>query len=139
LPRPSRWTRYGEGGKDNLTRVIESKTLALQIAEAALDKKAEEIVIIDVSGKVDYTDYLVVCSGGSERQVKIIADEVEDRLKRKRIIPFGIEGESEGNWVLMDYGSVILHVFFRDTRQKYDLDGLWLDADHVPVTSETEN
>lgn len=126
-------------GTRRVARVIESKTLAVQIAEAALDKKAEEVVIIDVASKVDYTDYLVVCSGGSERQVKNIADEVELRLKRKRIIPFGIEGESEGKWVLMDYGSVILHVFFRDTRQKYDLDGLWLDADRMPVSPETEN
>lgn len=125
--------------KEKVARVIESKTLAVKIAEAALDKKAEEVVIIDVSAKVDYTDYLVVCSGGSERQVKIIADEVELRLKNKRIIPFGIEGESEGNWILMDYGSVILHVFFRDTRQTYDLDGLWLDADRLPVSPETEN
>jgi ribosome-associated protein len=128
-----------EDGTLTVARVIESKTLALRIAEVALDKKAEEVVIIDVATKVDYTDYLVVCSGGSERQVKNIADEVERRLKQKRIIPFGIEGESEGNWVLMDYGSVILHVFFRDTRQMYDLDGLWLDADRMPVTSETEN
>jgi ribosome-associated protein len=119
--------------------VIESKTLALQIAEAALDKKAEEVVIIDVSSKVDYTDYLVVCSGASERQVKIIADEVEMRFKGKRILPFGVEGESEGHWILMDYGSVILHIFYRDTRQMYDLDGLWLDADRLPMTPETEN
>ncbi|MBW2263749.1 MAG: ribosome silencing factor, partial [Deltaproteobacteria bacterium] len=78
-----------------MARVIESKTLALRIAEFAMDKKAEEVVIIDVATKVDYTDYLVVCSGGSERQVKNIADEVEIRLKKQRIIPFGIEGESE--------------------------------------------
>lgn len=122
-----------------MARIIESKTLALKIAEAALDKKAEEIVLIDVGGKVDYTDYLVVCSGSSERQVKTIAEEVERRLKVKRIIPFGVEGEEDGNWVLIDYGSVILHVFYRDTRQVYDLEGLWLDADRVPVPWEGEN
>jgi ribosome-associated protein len=122
-----------------VARIIESKTLALKIAEAALDKKAEEIVLIDVGGKVDYTDYLVVCSGSSERQVKTIAEEVERRLKVKRIIPFGVEGEEDGNWVLIDYGSVILHVFYRDTRQVYDLEGLWLDADRVPVPWEGEN
>ena len=82
-----------EIGKRTVARVIESKTLAVKIAEAALDKKAEEVVIIDVSNKVDYTDFLVVCSGGSERQVKIIADEVEMRLKHKRIIPFGTPDE----------------------------------------------
>jgi ribosome-associated protein len=119
--------------------MIESKTLALKIAEAALDKKAEEVVLIDVTGKVDYTDYLVVCSGSSERQVKNIADEVEHRLKRKRIMPFGVEGESDGTWVLVDYGAVILHVFYRETRQLYDLEGLWLDADRVPVPWEGEN
>jgi len=122
-----------------VARTIESKTLALKIAEVALDKKAEEVVIINVSNKVDYTDYLVVCSGSSERQVKHLADEVEARFKRRRIVPFGIEGEKDGKWILMDYGSVIVHVFLRETRQSYDLDGLWLDADRVPVPSETEN
>lgn len=122
-----------------MTRTIESKTLALKIAEAALDKKADEVIILDVGGKVDYTDFLVVCSGSSERQVKNIASEVERRLKHKRIIPFGVEGEGDGNWVLVDYGSVILHVFYRDTRQVYDLEGLWLDADRLPVPWEGEN
>ena len=122
-----------------MTRTIESKTLALKIAEAALDKKADEVVILDVGGKVDYTDFLVVCSGSSERQVKNIASEVERRLKHKRIIPFGVEGEGDGNWVLVDYGSGILHVFYRDTRQVYDLEGLWLDADRLPVPWEGEN
>jgi ribosome-associated protein len=125
--------------ENDVARIIESKTLALKIAEAALDKKADEIVLLDVTGKVDYTDYLVVCSGSSERQVKTIADEVERRLKIKRIIPFGVEGEEDGTWVLIDYGSVILHVFYRDTRQMYDLEGLWLDADRVPVPWEGEN
>jgi len=124
---------------DAVTRVIESKTLALKIAEAALDKKAEEVVVIDVSEKVDYTDYLVVCSGSSERQVRTIAFEVEKRLKDSRITPFGIEGENDSRWVLMDFGSVIVHVFYRDTRQVYDLDGLWLDADRLPVPFEGDN
>ncbi len=122
-----------------MARVMESKTLALMIAEAALDKKAEEVVIIDVSPKVDYTDYLVVCSSSSERQVRTVAQEVESRLKRRRVIPFGVEGEAEGNWVLIDYGSVILHVFIKDSRQNYDLDGLWLDADRLPVPAEGKN
>ncbi len=122
-----------------MARIIESKTLALKIAEAALDKKAEEVVLIDVSDKVDYTDYLVVCSGSSERQVSTIASEVEHRLKQKRIIPYGVEGEADSSWILMDYGSVILHVFFRETRQTYDLEGLWLDADRIEVPAEGEN
>lgn len=117
-------------------RRISSKTLALNIAKAALDKKALEVAIIDISRKVDYADYLVVCSGTSRRHVKTIYGELETSLKRKRIIPIGVEGESDGNWILIDYGSVVVHVFHSDTRCFYDIDGLWLDADRIEIDDD---
>ena len=112
-------------------RKISSKTLALNISKIALDKKAQEIVIIDIAEKVDYADYLVICTGTSRRHVKTICNDMEGIMKRKRVVPLGIEGEIDGNWILMDYGSVIVHIFHSDTRYYYDLDGLWLDADRL--------
>ena len=108
------------------------RELALKIAEAALDKKATRIEIIDVRDKVDYTDYVVVMSGRSDRQVAAIAGGVEEDLKRKHGARCsGVEGLPQGNWVLLDFGDVVVHVFHQDTRGYYDLEALWLDADRV--------
>ena len=109
------------------------KKLALAIAEAALDKKALDIEIIDVSGKVDYADYLVLASGTSDRHVAAIAENVEAALRRKRVTLLGIEGLPESQWVLMDFGDVVAHVFCGELRSYYDLEGLWIDAARVPM------
>lgn len=109
-----------------------SRELAVRIAEAALDKKARRIEIIDVRGKVDYTDYVVVMSGRSDRQVAAIARGIEEDIKRKygqRCV--GVEGLPQANWVLLDFGDVVVHIFHQDTRGYYDLEALWLDAERV--------
>ena len=109
-----------------------SRELALQVAEAALDKKAARIEVIDVRGKVDYTDYVVVMSGRSDRQVAAIARGIEEDLKLKHGARCsGVEGLPQGNWVLLDFGDVVAHIFHQDTRGYYDLEALWLDADRV--------
>ncbi len=106
--------------------------LAVLVAEAALDKKAGRIEIIDVRGKVDYTDYVVVMSGRSDRQVAAIARGIEEDLKLKHGTRCsGVEGLPQGNWVLLDFGDVVVHIFHQDTRGFYDIEGLWLDADRV--------
>lgn len=110
------------------------KKLALAVAEAALDKKALDVEILDVSGKVDYADYLVLCSGTSDRHVAAIADSVESALRKKRVTMLGIEGLPESQWVLMDFGDVVAHVFCGELRSYYDLEGLWIDAARVPVS-----
>ncbi len=120
-----------------MSRRVSPRTIALRIARIALEKRAQEIVILDIADKVDYADYLVICSGNSKRHVRTIAAELEGTLKRKRIVPMGIEGEIEGNWILIDYGSVVVHVFQRETRQHYDIEGLWLDADRIVVEDST--
>jgi ribosome-associated protein len=108
------------------------RELALKVAEAALDKKASRIEIIDVRGKVDYTDYVVVTSGRSDRQVAAIARGIEEDLKLKYGTRCsGVEGLPQGNWVLLDFGDVVVHIFHQDTRGYYDLEALWLDADRV--------
>jgi len=112
---------------------LDAKELALKIASAALDKQALTIEIIDVGTKVDYASYIVICSGRSERQVDAIATAVETELKQQRIYPLGVEGRAANQWVLMDYGDVVFHVFEDHTRGFYDLDGLWIDAARVPL------
>lgn len=110
--------------------------MALWIAEAALEKKALNIEIMDVSGKVDYTDYVVVMSGRSDRQVNAIAKGVEEDLKRKHGASCaGVEGLPQGNWVLLDFGDVVVHIFHQDTRGYYDLEALWIDAARVDFDS----
>jgi ribosome-associated protein len=112
---------------------LEAKELALAIAEAALEKHAQSLEIIDVSGKVDYTTYLVICSGRSERQVEAITEGVEMALKKQEIFPLGTEGKQANQWVLMDYNDVVFHVFEDQRRGFYDLDSLWIDAERVPL------
>jgi ribosome-associated protein len=108
------------------------RELALKVAEAALDKKAARIEIIDVQGKVDYTDFVVVMSGRSDRQVAAIARGIEEDLKHKHNARCsGVEGLPQGNWVLLDFGDVVVHIFHQDARGYYDLEALWLDADRV--------
>lgn len=114
----------------------ESKALALVIAKAALDKKAVNIEIVDVVGRVDYTDFLVLMSGRSDRHVLAVADGIEEELtkqtpKRK---PTAVEGRPQGLWVVLDYGEVVAHVFQEEARSFYDLDTLWQDARKVPVS-----
>lgn len=107
---------------------------ALAIAEAALEKKALHVEVIDVRGKVDYADYVVVMSGRSDRQVTALARSIEEELLRKeRVRCSGVEGLGQGAWVLMDFGDVIVHIFHEDMRGYYDLESLWSDAARVDV------
>lgn len=106
----------------------------MAVVQAGLDKKASNIEVIDVRGKVDYADYVVVMSGRSDRQVNAIARGVEETLKKQlgaRCL--GVEGLPQGQWALMDYGDVIVHIFHEDTRGYYDLEALWLDAARLPI------
>ncbi|MDQ3962781.1 MAG: ribosome silencing factor [Actinomycetota bacterium] len=113
--------------------------MVLAAAEAASSKKAERIVILDVSQQLVITDHFVICSGNTDRQVRTIADEVERRLvethKRK---PYRREGEREGRWVLLDYVDFVVHVFHKEDREYYDLERLWKDATRVDFTDEWE-
>ena len=114
---------------------MDSKELALSIADAALEKQAHAIEIIDVRSKVDYTDFVVICSGGSERQVDAITVAVEAACKARDVHPLGVEGREANQWVLLDFGEVVLHVFEEHTRGFYDLDGLWIDAERLPLSA----
>lgn len=108
--------------------------LAKQIAQLVLDKKANDVVILDVRGRSSYADYLVLASGESERQVAAMADGVEEKLRAEGVRPVGTEGHDTGQWVLLDYGEVVAHFFHTDMRGFYDLEGLWADASREAVS-----
>ena len=113
-----------------------ARELALAIGEAALDKKALDVEIIDVTGKVDYADFVVVMSATSDRQANAIAKNIDTELSRRGTRANSIEGLPQGAWVLMDYGDVVVHIFHQDTRGYYDLEALWYDADRVAVAEK---
>lgn len=114
-----------------------SKEIAIAAAIAASDKKAEDIVAIDVAELLVVTDYFVICSGRNELQAKAIADEVEDRLREELgIKPIGREGQAEGKWILLDFADVVVHVFQPEERDFYRLEKLWGDAPRLALPAE---
>lgn len=113
-----------------------ARLTATAVAVAALDKKAMGVEILDVAGKVDYADFLVVMTGRSDRHAQAIAQGIEEELRKKGVRATSVEGLPHGTWVLMDFGDVVVHVFQHDTRQLYDIEGLWLDAARLPVPAE---
>ena len=110
-----------------------SENLARAIADAALEKKALGLKVLDMRGLVAYTDFLIICSGSSDRHVLAISDSVESTLRPEKIRPLGIEGRPSGRWVLMDYGDVVTHVFVEAERDVYGLDSLWNDAPALAI------
>ncbi len=122
------------GREGDLSAPEESRQLALTIAEAGLNKKAQHVEIIDVHGKVDYTDMLVLMSGRGDRHVHAIAKAVEASLReRLNVAPLAVEGLTAATWVLLDFNDVVVHVFQQETRTFYDLEGLWIDAGRVEL------
>jgi ribosome-associated protein len=106
-------------------------------SRAAADKKALDIVVLDMHEASSITDYFLICSGGSSRQVQAIADAIEEQMRRLGVASLGFEGYREARWILMDYGDVIVHVFAQDTRDFYDLERLWANAPKIDLAAET--
>jgi ribosome-associated protein len=96
-----------------------------------VDKKAKDVLVLDLHGLTTITDYFVICSGESTTQVKAITEEIEERFRAEGVRPLGIEGVSHGHWVLMDYNDVIVHIFEEETRKFYELEKLWIDAERI--------
>lgn len=134
-PRPTRKVSKAKPASTHVTSATESKKIALLAAEAALDKKANAVDIIDVTGKVDYADYLVLMTGLNERHVAAIARAVDEHLHKNGTNSVAIEGLPAARWVLIDFVDVVVHVFLSEARTLYDLDGLWLDARRVQLSS----
>ncbi|MGV0633043.1 ribosome silencing factor [Mycolicibacillus trivialis] len=116
-----------------MTSATEALAMARVAAEAADDKLADDVVIIDVSSQLVITDYFVLASAANERQVGAIVDEVEEKMRHAGHKPARREGTREGRWVLLDYVDVVVHIQHRDEREFYALDRLWRDCPTVPV------
>ena len=112
----------------------QARALALAIARVGLDHRALNVEIIDVRGKVDYCDYVIVMAGRSDRQVGALVRHIEQTMEQERGARcVSVEGMPRATWVLMDFSDVIVHIFHQDTRGYYDLESLWIDAARVAV------
>lgn len=106
----------------------------MQAAVKVLDsKKATDINVLDIGGLTSLGDYFVIASGGSSTQVKSLAEEVEEKLSEAGMEPRRVEGEKSSMWILLDYSDVIIHVFYKETRDFYCLERLWADAPQLDV------
>lgn len=113
---------------------MQAKECALIAAQYALEKKGLDLRLLQVSGLTSLTDYLLIITGRSDRQVQAIAEEIRFGLKKEHaLLPLAVEGMDEGRWVLLDYGDVMVHVFQDAVRHFYDLEGLWSEAAEVPI------
>jgi ribosome-associated protein len=110
-----------------------SRDLAMKAVTAALEKKALEPVLLDVRALASYADYILVVSGRSDRQVQAIADGVLEAFAAEQVRPIGTEGLKQGQWTLLDFGDVIVHVFYHPVRDFYDLESFWVDAPRVKL------
>jgi len=115
----------------------ESRKRALLCVNASLEKKATDLVILNVKEISAFADYFIICTGGSDRQVRAIASAIQENLKKAGILPLGVEGEAAGRWLLLDYEDVIIHVFLDTVRTFYDLERLWVEAPRMAVPDET--
>ena len=113
-----------------------SRDKALICARAAIDKKAENIRVLNLTDLSGFTDYFVICSALSDRQVQAIADSVEYVMASSGFELISAEGYAEGRWVLMDFGDVVVHVFLDALREYYDLESLWADAPKIKIPAE---
>ena len=115
-----------------------SRAVAVAAARAASDKQAEDIVVLDVSEIIVITDYFVLCTASSSRQVKTVIEAVEERVRTLGARPLRREGESDAGWWLLDYVDVVVHVFGTEERDYYDLERLWRDAPVLDWESDAE-
>ena len=103
------------------------------------DKKALDVVIMDLSGLTDIADHFVIAGGTSERHVRTVADGIREGMKQEGVRPIAVEGYDEGRWVILDYQSVIVHIFLEPLRELYDLESLWIEAKRHRVKNENKN
>lgn len=112
---------------------ISSWDKALLLTRFALEKKARDLVVMEVRDVTSIADYFIICSGSSDRQVQSIAQGIEENLSAAGHSPLSVEGTHRGHWVLMDFSDVIVHIFYEPVREFYDLEGLWGHAPRVEL------
>jgi ribosome-associated protein len=109
---------------------------ALLGAQSALEKKAEAVRILNVSSISGFTDYFVICNGTSDRQVQAIADSISYTFKKQGHPVYSTEGYSEGRWILLDFGDVVVHIFLDALREYYHIEDLWSEAESIAIPAE---
>lgn len=115
---------------------MRSNEKALTIGKLAEEKKAREVLILDLANLTDIADFFVVGSGTSDRQLRTIAESVELGMKQRGVRPISVEGYDEGRWIIVDYGDVVFHAFLEPLREMYDLESLWIEAARYRVEDE---
>lgn len=119
---------YAEREAGRGRRGLEPDELARKIVDAAADKQAEDVLLLDISKVASFADYFVIASGATSRQIQAIVESVEEAVSGDGVRPIGREGEPDSGWVLIDYGDVIVHIFGPEERSYYDLESLWATA-----------
>jgi ribosome-associated protein len=117
---------------------------ALICVDIIRERKATDLVLFEVGTLTSIADYFLIASGKSSRQVNAIAQHLQSRMKEEGFTRFGVEGERDGHWILVDYGDVVIHLFYQPVREFYDLEGLWVEAPRVNIdrdkgTRKSEN
>jgi ribosome-associated protein len=115
------------------SRQLSPEETVAAVADLAADRKALDIVQLDLRGMIGYADYFVICSGRTDRQTRAIHDAIHEGMKARGILPRRVEGVTEARWILMDYLDVVVHVFTPDTREYYRLEQLWGEAPSLAV------
>ncbi len=110
--------------------------MAVKAAEIAIDKKANDTIVLQLKDLSTIADYLVICSGDNPAQIKAIAEAIDGYFSREKISPLGREGMEFARWVLIDYGDFVINIFNEETRAFYDLEKMWIDAPRIPVGKE---
>jgi ribosome-associated protein len=114
-------------------KALDKTKLCLEIIK---ERKAIDPVLFEVGKLTTITDYFLIASGNSSRQVQAITRHLQRRMREEGFRPYGIEGEQQGHWVLMDYGDIVVHLFYQPVREFYDLEGLWVEAPRVNLEDE---
>ncbi len=119
--------------KNTVTEIfnLEGIEIARRAVDAASDKQASNVTLLDVRGICGFADYFIICAGENQRQMRAIYDEIEKRLKEEGVRPHHREGAFDSGWLLLDYGDVIVHIFSTEEREFYKLDELWNEAQTV--------
>ena len=126
------------GGETPAVDTFDSEALAYAIVEAAWDRKARNVRALDVRGLVSYTDFIIVCHGTNPRQAQAIAEHVVYELRPAKVRPMGVEGADRGEWILVDFGDAVLHVFHEPVRADYAIESVYSDAPRLPLDAPAD-
>lgn len=114
----------------------EAQKRLLWCINAAIQRKAKDLVVMKVTAVSSFADYFIICSGTSDRQVKAIASWLQESLKEVGMTPLGMEGVQYGQWILMDYGDIVIHIFYDPVREFYDIERLWSEAPKMMIDDD---